>query len=105
MKPNILIATDNAGHAAGMEQRLRAAGLDFAVSTVTTREEFMGLSSKAAPDLVLLDRGITGWNPEEAMKEVWKNFPASPCLVMDGSTQIPGGAMCAPTTASQERNA
>lgn len=82
MKLNFLITTDKRKYAEGVTARLRAAGLDFSYTTVSTKAEFAGLPAVPAPDMILLDYGLKSWSGEAALKAAAETFPATPCVVL-----------------------
>ena len=82
MKLNYIITTDASENADKVAAQLRAAGLDFSCTTVSTRAEFQSLAGSIAPDFIILDYGSKSWDGEAAIKAAGEIFPETPCVVI-----------------------
>lgn len=82
MKLNLLIASDGAACAEKISARLKAAGLDCTWRTASGPDELQGAAAEGAPDLIILDYGLKGWNGDEALKAACGTFPRTPCVVI-----------------------
>lgn len=88
MKLNLLIASDGAACAEKITARLKAAGLDCTWRTASGPAELQGAAAEGAPDLIILDYGLKGWNGDEALKAACGAFPKTPCVVIaDGTAE------------------
>jgi two-component system, cell cycle sensor histidine kinase and response regulator CckA len=83
-KLRIIILEDDAGDAATVEAALRGGGLDFAAQTVTNREDFIKAIKDTAPDVVLSDCVLPGFQGREALALFRLEHPDLPFIAMSG---------------------
>lgn len=83
-KLRFIILEDDAGDAATMEAALRNGGLDFAVQTMSSRDEFTKAIKEAAPDVVLADCVLEGFTGKEALALFRLEHPDVPFIAVSG---------------------
>ncbi len=80
----ILILEDKPTDAELMQRAMREAGLDFSARRVDTRAGFIAVLETFAPDIVLSDYRLPGFNGAEALAHVRHVHPEVPVVVVSG---------------------
>jgi PAS domain S-box-containing protein len=80
----ILILEDKPTDAELMQRAMRDAGLDFTARRVDTRADFIAALETFAPDIVLADYRLPGFNGAEALAHVRHGHPEVPVVVVSG---------------------
>src|SRR5262245_43526964 len=64
---------------------LQKAGMRFSVTRVDTREDFLGALEDRAPDLILSDYSLPGFNGSEALEIAREKCPETPFIFVTGT--------------------
>ncbi len=81
----ILILEDQPADAELVTRELRKAGLDFVAKTVTTEKEFLAELRTGAPQLILADYSLPGYDGLSALAAAQKLCPQTPFVFVSGS--------------------
>jgi PAS domain S-box-containing protein len=81
----ILILEDEPADAELIQRALRKAGLDFTARRVDSRAGFIAALETFAPDIVLSDYGVPGFNGAEALSHVRHVHPEIPVVMITGA--------------------
>ncbi len=80
----ILMLEDQPNDVELIRRELRKAGLDFTASRVDTRDAFIAALETFAPDIVLVDYKLPGFNGAEALAHVRHVHPEIPVVMVTG---------------------
>jgi PAS domain S-box-containing protein len=80
----ILILEDKPTDAELMQRAMREAGLDFSARRVDSRAGFIAVLETFAPDIVLSDYRLPGFNGAEALAHIRHVHPEVPVVVVSG---------------------
>jgi signal transduction histidine kinase len=81
----ILMLEDVPEEAEWVERELRKAGLSFTARRVQTKEQFVAGVEDFAPDLVLADSKLPGFDGREALEWVKQRYPHIPVIMVTGA--------------------
>ena len=81
----ILILEDQPADAELVTRELRKAGFDFVAKTVTTEIEFLAELRTGAPQLILADYSLPGYDGLSALVAAQKQCPQTPFIFVSGS--------------------
>jgi phosphoserine phosphatase RsbU/P len=82
---NIIHVEDNPDDADLTQIALRKAGMTCCVKVVTSRHEFIDAIGKSAPDLILCDHSLPGFDSMEAFEIMKDRRPHTPFILLTGS--------------------
>src|SRR5207244_3714381 len=85
MRVRILLLEDVPADAALIQRELTKAGLVFVSQRVDTRVAFEEALGVFAPDVILSDHGLPGFDGSAALQLVKQRFPALPVILVTGS--------------------
>lgn len=85
MSIRILLLEDVAADSALIERHLKKAGLEYESRRVETRADFEQALAEFAPDLVLSDHGLPGFDGSAALQFVKERVPGLPVILVTGS--------------------
>src|ERR1017187_211414 len=81
----ILILEDRPADAELVTRELRKAGFEFVAKTVATEKEFLAELRDAAPEVILADYSLPGYDGLSALAVVQKLCPETPFIFVSGS--------------------
>jgi two-component system cell cycle sensor histidine kinase/response regulator CckA len=81
----ILILEDQPADADLITRELRKAGFEFVAKTVATEKEFLAELRDAAPQLILADYSLPGYDGLSALAAAQKQCPGTPFIFVSGS--------------------
>ena len=81
----ILILEDRAADAELVTRELRKAGFEFVAKTVATEKEFLAELRSYAPELILADYSLPGYDGLSALAAAQKQCPETPFIFVSGS--------------------
>jgi PAS domain S-box-containing protein len=81
----ILILEDQPADAELVTRELRKAGIEFVAKTVTTEKEFLAELRDFAPQLILADYSLPGYDGLSALVAAQKQCPETPFIFVSGS--------------------
>ncbi|MDD1771169.1 MAG: response regulator, partial [Methanomassiliicoccales archaeon] len=84
-KVRILALEDNTYDFELLRRELRKTGLQHELSWAQDKKEFVRLLEEAAPDLVLLDYSLPGFDGLEGMRLARERFPLVPVIIVSGA--------------------
>ncbi len=82
---HILILEDNASDAELMQRELRRAGFDFTAQWVQDEATFVRALDESAPDLILTDYSLPGFDALAALALARERFPEVPVIIVSGA--------------------
>ena len=85
MTVRILLLEDVPADAALIERQLTKSGLEFVSERVDTRARFEEALRDFAPDIILSDHGLPGFDGAAALELVQQRFPTLPVILVTGS--------------------
>ncbi len=82
---NVVILEDNALDARLIRRELRKCGLDFDAHWVQGKADFLAALERAAPDIVLSDYSLPGFDGLSALALARQRFPEVPVVIVSGA--------------------
>jgi signal transduction histidine kinase len=82
---HILMLEDDAADAELTKFALRKSGMQFSVSRVETREDYLEALAGRAPDLILSDYSLPGFNGHDALAIAREQCPETPFIFVTGT--------------------
>src|ERR1051325_737094 len=84
-KIRVLMIEDMPPDVALIRHELRKAGFAFQSSRVETKEDLLAQLSRGAPDLILSDNGLPGFDGFQALAEAHSHCPDVPFIFVTGA--------------------
>src|SRR3989339_117072 len=82
---HILILEDNPSDAELVQRELRKAGLDFAAQVAADKKTYLEALQASAPDLILADYALPGFDGLTALALARQRFAAVPVVIVSGA--------------------